>query len=157
MARHERPGGAQPRRLPEDPPEPLQERVPVPTVHEAPPALNAPDPNVLEGVLGVNETPMGIAQACNTADWRDSYNFMDAAFPCSVDTKKKELVGTFDNRGRRWQPMGTPEPVFVHDFPGTGVGKAIPNGTYDVARDEAVVNVGITHETADFAVESIRR
>jgi len=75
----------------------------------------------------------------------------------SVDTKKKELVGPFDNRGRRWQPRGTPEAVFVHDFPGTGVGKAIPYGTYDVARDEAVVNVGITHETAEFAVASIRR
>jgi hypothetical protein len=75
----------------------------------------------------------------------------------SVDTKKKELVGTFDNRGRRWQMAGQPEAVFVHDFPGTGVGKAIPYGTYDVARDEAVVNVGITHETAEFAVASIRR
>jgi hypothetical protein len=75
----------------------------------------------------------------------------------SVDTKKKELVGTFDNRGRRWQKSGQPDPVFVHDFPGTGIGKAIPYGTYDVARDEAVVNVGITHETAEFAVESIRR
>jgi transposase len=75
----------------------------------------------------------------------------------SVDTKKKELVGAFDNRGQRWQPTGQPEAVWVHDFPGTGVGKAIPYGTYDVARDEAVVNVGITHETAEFAVESIRR
>jgi len=75
----------------------------------------------------------------------------------SVDTKKKELVGTFENRGRRWQPTGQPEAVSVHDFPGTGAGKAIPYGTYDVARDEAVVNVGMTHETAEFAVESIRR
>jgi hypothetical protein len=75
----------------------------------------------------------------------------------SVDTKKKELVGTFENRGRRWQPTGQPEPVNVHDFPALGVGKAIPYGTYDVARNEAVVNVGITHETAEFAVESIRR
>jgi len=75
----------------------------------------------------------------------------------SVDTKKKELVGTFENRGRRWQPVGDPEAVNVHDFPGQGIGKAIPYGTYDVTRDEAVVNVGITHETAEFAVESIRR
>jgi hypothetical protein len=75
----------------------------------------------------------------------------------SVDTKKKELVGPFENRGRRWQPTGQPEAVSVHDFPGTGVGKAIPYGTYDVTRDEAVVNVGVTHETAEFAVESIRR
>jgi Rhodopirellula transposase DDE domain len=75
----------------------------------------------------------------------------------SVDTKKKELVGFFENRGRRWQPAGDPEAVNVHDFPAQGVGKAIPYGTYDVMRDEAVVNVGITHETAEFAVESIRR
>jgi Rhodopirellula transposase DDE domain len=75
----------------------------------------------------------------------------------SVDTKKKELVGIFDNRGRRWQSGGDPESVNVHDFPAQGVGKAIPYGTYDVTRDEAVVNVGITHETAEFAVESIRR
>jgi len=75
----------------------------------------------------------------------------------SVDTKKKELVGSFENRGRRWQPRGHPEAVNVHDFPAQGMGKAIPYGTYDVSRDEAVVNVGITHETAEFAVESIRR
>jgi hypothetical protein len=75
----------------------------------------------------------------------------------SVDTKKKELVGAFENRGRRWQRAGDPEAVNVHDFPALGVGKAIPYGTYDVTRDEAVVNVGITHETAEFAVESIRR
>jgi hypothetical protein len=75
----------------------------------------------------------------------------------SVDTKKKELVGSFENRGLRWQPEGQPEAVNVHDFPTPGRGKAIPYGTYDVMRDEAVVNVGITHETAEFAVESIRR
>ena len=75
----------------------------------------------------------------------------------SVDTKKKEWVGSFENRGRRGQPAGDPEAVQVHDFPAPGVGKAIPYGTYDVTRDEAVVNVGITHETAEFAVESIRR
>jgi Rhodopirellula transposase DDE domain len=75
----------------------------------------------------------------------------------SVDTKKKELIGVFDNRGRRWQPEGAAEAVNVHDFPTQGSGKAIPYGTYDVTRDEAVVNVGITHETAEFAVESIRR
>jgi hypothetical protein len=75
----------------------------------------------------------------------------------SVDTKKKELVGSFENPGRRWRKKGKPEEVLVHDFPHLGVGKAIPYGTYDVARDEALVNVGVTHETAEFAVESIRR
>ncbi len=75
----------------------------------------------------------------------------------SVDTKKKELVGAFKNAGRRWKPQGAPDRALVHDFPHLGKGKAIPYGTYDVARDEALVNVGITHETADFAVASIRR
>ena len=75
----------------------------------------------------------------------------------SVDTKKKELVGAFKNAGRRWHPEGEAAPVLIHDFPTPGEGKAIPYGTYDVARDEALVNVGITHETAEFAVESIRR
>ena len=75
----------------------------------------------------------------------------------SVDTKKKELVGAFANTGRRWKPQGRPDRVSVHDFPHLGKGKAIPYGTYDVARDEALVNVGITHETAEFAVASIRR
>jgi hypothetical protein len=75
----------------------------------------------------------------------------------SVDTKKKELIGAFENRGRRWKRKGEPERVNVHDFPSMAEGKAIPYGAYDVARDEALVNVGITHETAEFAVESVRR
>lgn len=75
----------------------------------------------------------------------------------SVDTKKKELVGAFKNAGRRWLPKGKPEAVMVHDFPHLGEGKAIPYGAYDIARNRAVVNVGVTHETAEFAVESIRR
>lgn len=75
----------------------------------------------------------------------------------SVDTKKKELVGAFKNAGRRWLPKGKPDPVQVHDFPHLGQGKAIPYGAYDIALNRAVVNVGVTHETAEFAVESIRR
>jgi len=75
----------------------------------------------------------------------------------SVDTKKKELVGAFKNAGRRWLPKGQPDKVNVHDFPHLGEGKAIPYGAYDIARNRAVVNVGVTHETAEFAVESIRR
>jgi hypothetical protein len=75
----------------------------------------------------------------------------------SVDTKKKELVGAFKNAGRRWLPKGRPDVVSVHDFPHLGEGKAIPYGAYDIARDRAVVNVGVTHDTAEFAVESIRR
>src|SRR5258708_11575889 len=75
----------------------------------------------------------------------------------SVDTKKKELVGAFKNAGRRWLPQGKPDEVTVHDFPHFGKGKAIPSGAYDIAPNRAVVNVGVTHDTAEFAVESIRR
>lgn len=75
----------------------------------------------------------------------------------SVDTKKKELVGAFKNGGRRWLPKGKADQVSVHDFPHLGKGKAIPYGAYDIARNRAVVNIGVTHDTAEFAVESIRR
>jgi hypothetical protein len=75
----------------------------------------------------------------------------------SVDTKKKELVGAFKNGGQRWQRQGQAQRVQVHDFPHLGQGKAIPYGAYDVARDKALVNVGVSHDTAEFAVESIRR
>ena len=75
----------------------------------------------------------------------------------SVDTKKKELVGDFKNAGKEWQPKGSPEAVLVHDFPQDAVGKAIPYGVYDMARDEAWVSVGQDHDTPAFAVASIRR
>jgi transposase len=75
----------------------------------------------------------------------------------SVDTKKKELVGAFRNAGRTWRKKGQPHKVNVHDFPPMAEGKAIPYGAYDVARDRAVVSVGVSHDTAEFAVESIRR
>jgi hypothetical protein len=75
----------------------------------------------------------------------------------SVDTKKKELVGDFKNGGREWQPTGMPEPVRVHDFPSDAVGKAIPYGVYDMARNEAWVSVGRDHDTPAFAVASIRQ
>ncbi|MGH7428422.1 MAG: ISAzo13 family transposase [Candidatus Methylomirabilaceae bacterium] len=75
----------------------------------------------------------------------------------SVDTKKKELMGPFRNAGRTWRPRGQPLPVLTHDFPHLGVGKAVPYGTYDIGQDQAVVNVGVSHDTGEFAVESIRR
>lgn len=75
----------------------------------------------------------------------------------SVDTQKKELVGAFQNKGRTWRPQGRPYEVNVHDFPSQAKGKAIPYGTYDVLQNRAVVNVGISHDTSEFAVESIRR
>ena len=75
----------------------------------------------------------------------------------SVDTKKKELVGPFKRSGREWRPKGQPEEVRVHDFPDPDLGKAIPYGVYDVGQDLGWVNVGKDHDTAAFAVESIRR
>jgi Rhodopirellula transposase DDE domain len=75
----------------------------------------------------------------------------------SVDTKKKELIGNFKTSGREWQPSGQPEPVRVHDFPGDAVGKAIPYGVYDMARNEAWVSVGRDHDTPAFAVAAIRQ
>ena len=75
----------------------------------------------------------------------------------SVDTKKKELVGNFKTPGREWQPTGSPEKVNVHDFAAPQLGKVIPYGGYDLAANAGWVNVGIDHDTAEFAVESIRR
>ncbi len=75
----------------------------------------------------------------------------------SVDTKKKELVGDFKNNGQEWRPAGNPEIVQMHDFPDAEVGKANPYGIYDLGKNEGWVNVGIDHDTAQFAVESIRQ
>ncbi len=75
----------------------------------------------------------------------------------SVDAKKKELVGDFKNGGREWQPKGQPEEVRMHDFPIPGLGRVTPYGVYDLAANAGWVNVGIDHDTAAFAVESIRR
>lgn len=73
----------------------------------------------------------------------------------SVDTKKKENVGEFKNPGQTWRKEK--REVLAHDFPHLGMGKAIPYGTYDMQKNIGMVNVGITHDTAEFAVESIRR
>jgi hypothetical protein len=75
----------------------------------------------------------------------------------SVDTKKKELVGQYRTGGREWQPKGKPEKVKVHDFIDKGLGKAIPYGVYDMAANSGWVSVGVDHDTAEFAVETIRR
>jgi hypothetical protein len=75
----------------------------------------------------------------------------------SVDTKKKELVGDYKNAGRQWRPNGDPVPVNTHDFPDRQVGKAIPYGVYDLTANTGWVNVGTDHDTAEFAVASIRR
>jgi hypothetical protein len=75
----------------------------------------------------------------------------------SVDTKKKEVVGNLANSGREWQPKGAPVRVDVHDFPDPKVGKAVPFGVYDLGADAGWVSVGDDHDTAAFAVATIRR
>jgi transposase len=75
----------------------------------------------------------------------------------SVDTKKKELVGDFKNNGRELRPKGQPELVRVHDFVDPELGRAAPYGIYDLGRNSGWVSVGVDHDTAEFAVETIRR
>ena len=75
----------------------------------------------------------------------------------SVDTKKKELIGDFRNAGREWRPHGQPERVRVHDFQDKALGKVVPYGVYDLLHDQGWVSVGIDHDTAQFAANSIRR
>src|SRR5947207_4099386 len=75
----------------------------------------------------------------------------------SVDTKKKELVGEFKNAGRQWRPKGQPAAARTHDFPGDSAGKAVPYGVYDLTANAGWVSVGTDHDTAAFAVESVRR
>ena len=75
----------------------------------------------------------------------------------SVDTKKKEPLGNMKNPGRTYRPRGRPREVDTHDFPDPELGKAVPYGVYDIHRNEAGVSVGISHDTAEFAVAAIRR
>jgi Rhodopirellula transposase DDE domain len=75
----------------------------------------------------------------------------------SVDTKKKELIGDFKNAGQEWQPEGAPEEVRMYDFGDKRLGKVIPRGVYDLAWDEGWVSVGVDHDTARFAAETLRR
>jgi hypothetical protein len=75
----------------------------------------------------------------------------------SVDTKKKEVLGNLKNAGKTYRPQGDPQPVKTHDFPDPELGKAVPYGVYDIHGNEAGVSVGISHDTAEFAVEAIRR
>jgi len=75
----------------------------------------------------------------------------------SVDTKKKELIGDFAQKGQEWHPEGEPETAPTHDFPDPQLGKVAPYGVYDMFANQGWVSVGIDHDTAEFAVESIRR
>ena len=85
-------------------------------------------------------------------------NFEKSGSPIiSVDCKKKELIGNFKNNGREWSPKGQNTTVNVYDFKSLADGKAVPYGVYDIIRNAGFVNVGTDHDTASFAVESIRR
>lgn len=75
----------------------------------------------------------------------------------SIDTKKKEPLGNMKNAGRAYRPKGKPTKVTTHDFPDRKLGKAVPYGVYDIARNEAGVSVGVSHDTAEFAVAAIDR
>ncbi len=75
----------------------------------------------------------------------------------SVDTKKKEVLGNKANVGREYRPKGEPREVDTHDFPDKALGKAVPYGVYDIAENEAMVSIGVSSDTAEFAVEAIRR
>jgi transposase len=75
----------------------------------------------------------------------------------SVDTKKKEVLGNLKNAGQTYRPQGEPQEVRTHDFPDPELGKAVPYGVYDIHGNVAGVSVGVSHDTAEFAVESIRR
>ena len=96
------------------------------------------------------------AQFEHINDW--VRQFQDRGQPAiSVDAKKKELVGDFKNSGQEWRPHGQPEEVRVHDFVDKTRGKAIPYGVYDLLNNQGWVSVGIDHDTAQFAANSIRR
>jgi len=98
-------------------------------------------------------------------DRDEQFNYINEKVKCfqkrgqpviSVDTKKKELIGDFKNAGQEWQPKGKPEEVRVYDFIDHELGKVAPYGVYDVTNNTGWVSVGIDHDTAEFAVESIR-
>ena len=102
----------------------------------------------------------------NHPDRNDQFLFINEKVKCfqaagepviSVDTKKKELVGEFANKGSAWRPQGCPEKVNVHDFLDPDKGRASPYGIYDVLNNVGFVNVGISADTSAFAIESIRR
>jgi len=111
---------------------------------------------------GNRKTKEGLSHPDRDAQFRYINETVSAALNqqqpvISVDTKKKELVGDFKNAGREWRPKGTPEEVLVHDFLIKELGRAVPYGVYDIAANAGWVSVGVDHDTAAFAVNSIRR
>ena len=119
-------------------------------LHEAGYSLQA-NAKTLEG----SQSPDRDAQFRHLHD--TAAGFVAAGDPVvSIDCKKKELVGPFANGGREWRPAGEPERVNVHDFMDKQLGKAIPYGVYDIAANTGWVSVGVDHETAAFAVNTLR-
>jgi Rhodopirellula transposase DDE domain len=113
------------------------------------------------GMQGLRKTREGSSHPDRDAQFhyinRQCQEFQQRGQPIiSVDSKKKELVGDFKNGGREWHPKGQPEPVRVHDFEDKQKGKVTPHGVYDIGRNQGWVSVGIDHDTAEFAVDSIR-
>lgn len=96
------------------------------------------------------------AQFCRISELVKEYQSSEQPV-VSVDCKKKENLGDFASGGQEWQPEGQPELARTHDFIDKTLGKAIPYGIYDIARNEGYVNVGVTHDTPEFAVAALRR
>jgi hypothetical protein len=119
-------------------------------LHESGYSLQA-NAKTLEG----NQNPDRDAQFRHIHD--TAAGFLSAGDPVvSIDCKKKELVGQYHNSGRQWRPKGEPEQVNVHDFLNKELGKAIPYGVYDISANTGWVSVGVDHETAAFAVNTLR-
>jgi Rhodopirellula transposase DDE domain len=113
------------------------------------------------GMQGLRKTREGSSHPDRDAQFqyinRQCREFQQRGQPViSVDSKKKELVGDFKNGGREWQRQGEPEPVRSHDFEDKQKGKVTPHGVYDIGKNQGWVSVGIDHDTAEFAVDSIR-
>jgi Rhodopirellula transposase DDE domain len=130
--------------------------------------------SISEDTVGRRLKEMGYSLQANVKTWEGvSHKNRDSQFQyinnlakkyvnegnpvISVDAKKREIIGNFKNSGKKWRPKGSPKKVNVYDYPSLSEGKAIPYGTYDIQKNKGMVNVGISHDTAEFAVESIRR
>jgi len=136
--------------------------------------INALGYSISEDTVGRMLKEMDYSLQANVKSWegvshkdRDSQfryindlakKFVDEGEPViSIDTKKRELIGNFKNSGKNWRPKDSPRTVNVYDFPSLSNGKAIPYGIYDIQKNKGLVSVGISHDTAEFAVENIRK
>jgi hypothetical protein len=129
--------------------------------------VSPPTVGKLLGELGYNlQAPCKTKEGGNHPDRDAQFNYINETVErfqklgwarISVDSKKKENIGNYANKGREYQPKGNPEKVKVYDFIDKKLGKVAPYGIYDIERNEGFVNVGISCDTAEFAVNSIRR